>query len=82
MPTQRVDLTDGDYTDLGPGPMYVHIPQLEDVRLHFGGSKPVKDSIDFLISNGPAGQDYQGSENVYARATRGSAHVVVVTEAV
>lgn len=82
MPTKRKDLDNQSFTDLGPGPVYLFAGQLQDVRLHFGPSQPAVDTDDFIELRGPAGRDYEGSENVYARAEGDAAFVVVVSEPV
>lgn len=81
MPTNRIELTDDEWTDLGAGPVHVHIGHLQNVRLNFGTVAPAIDSQDYIQLAGPIGRDYQGAERVFARAANGVANVVVVSEA-
>lgn len=81
MPTARVNLDNQSYVNLGAGPLHVSVGQLQSVRLHFGVAAPAVGTLDFIPAVGPSGRDYDGDENVYARAEGDAAFVVVVSGA-
>lgn len=79
MPTNRIDLTDASWSDLGSGPMHLYLGQLQNVRLHIGTEAPGLETSAYVPLGGPVGRDYQGSERVFVRADNGSAAIIVIT---
>ncbi|MGB0661314.1 MAG: hypothetical protein ACPGNV_14210 [Mangrovicoccus sp.] len=79
MATQAIELTTA-WMEIGEGPMLIEAKHGQNLRVHFGSIAPALDSDAFHDVQAQESLSYGGTSKCFARATTGSAKVIV-TEA-
>lgn len=80
MATTSHDLTDGAWTELGEGPLYIEAQDTRETRLYFGAAAPALTAEGFhRLTNIKPWFSYGGTAKCFARSER-SASAVVTTE--